>query len=386
MLNYIITDSTITVMLNGIPKILDNSHPNFEAVKDGIKRNLTEEQILDLVDTAQALKKYSNSKVTVENGVVYYKGIAVRNTLTSRILTMMSEGFNVDGMCRFMDNLYDNPSKTAVDELYLFLESGNLPITEDGHFLAYKKVRNDYKDIYSGTFDNSIGAICEMPRNMVDDNRNNTCSQGLHFASYSYMSSYGGTGNGDRIVIVKINPADVVSIPSDYNNAKGRTWRYEVVNEVTNDGKTEIKGDCITNEETYHDDYPTMRLKEDTPTLDEFDSMYPDTDYMDHSKDVSVDEEMKTVSTSGTKNNIEKEFKKVVSKALYSGSLSVDNLLSALGDNNYDVLTEVEEYIDEEEPNFNQLTNFVRECAIDFGLELDDLLNEIEYYINTNQK
>jgi len=129
-----------------------------------------------------------------------------------------------------------------------------------------------------------------------------------------------------------------------------------------------------------------MRLKEDTPTLDEFDSMYPDTDYMDHSKDVSVDEEMKTVSTSGTKNNIEKEFKKVVSKALYSGSLSVDNLLSALGDNNYDVLTEVEEYIDEEEPNFNQLTNFVRECAIDFGLELDDLLNEIEYYINTQSK
>jgi hypothetical protein len=32
-------------------------------------------------------------------------------------------------------------------------------------------------------------------------------------------------------MILKINPADVVSIPSDYNNTKGRTCRYEVVGE-----------------------------------------------------------------------------------------------------------------------------------------------------------
>jgi hypothetical protein len=33
-------------------------------------------------------------------------------------------------------------------------------------------------------------------------------------------------------VIVKINPRDVVSIPTDYNNAKGRACRYEVIGEV----------------------------------------------------------------------------------------------------------------------------------------------------------
>ena len=31
---------------------------------------------------------------------------------------------------------------------------------------------------------------------------------------------------------MKINPRDVVSIPSDYNDAKGRACRYEVVGEV----------------------------------------------------------------------------------------------------------------------------------------------------------
>jgi hypothetical protein len=33
-------------------------------------------------------------------------------------------------------------------------------------------------------------------------------------------------------MLVKVNPADVVSIPSDYNNAKGRAWKYEVVGEM----------------------------------------------------------------------------------------------------------------------------------------------------------
>ena len=34
-------------------------------------------------------------------------------------------------------------------------------------------------------------------------------------------------------MILKINPADVVSIPSDHQQQKGRTWRYEVIGEVS---------------------------------------------------------------------------------------------------------------------------------------------------------
>jgi hypothetical protein len=76
--------------------------------------------------------------------------------------------------------------------------------------------------------DNSPGKVVEMERHEVDDNRDVTCSTGLHFCGMSYLSCFGG----DRTVIVKVNPADVVSIPSDYNDAKGRTCRYEVVGEL----------------------------------------------------------------------------------------------------------------------------------------------------------
>jgi hypothetical protein len=79
--------------------------------------------------------------------------------------------------------------------------------------------------------DNSPGKIVEMERNAVDDNRDRTCSAGLHFCSQSYLTHFGG----EKIVIVKINPKDVVSIPSDYNDAKGRACRYEVVGEMTVD-------------------------------------------------------------------------------------------------------------------------------------------------------
>ena len=33
-------------------------------------------------------------------------------------------------------------------------------------------------------------------------------------------------------MILKINPRDVVSIPSDYNDAKGRACKYEVISEL----------------------------------------------------------------------------------------------------------------------------------------------------------
>jgi hypothetical protein len=145
---------------------------------------------------------------------------------------MLEDGFDVAPLVEFMHNLMKNPSKRAVDELYGFLEKNSLPITPDGCFLAYKRVRGDYKDCYTGTMDNSVGKVVEMERNMVDDNRDNTCSTGLHFCSHSYLASFGG----ERTVIVKVNPADVVSIPSDYNNAKGRACSYEVIGEIGNDG------------------------------------------------------------------------------------------------------------------------------------------------------
>lgn len=153
----------------------------------------------------------------------------MNQTIARRMISMIKEGFDATPLAKFIDNLMQNPSNRAVNELYGFLEANNIPITSDGCFLAYKRVRDDYTDVYSGTIRNQPGDTVTMARNQVDDNPNQTCSAGLHFCSLEYLSYFGGA----RIVTVKINPRDVVSIPIDYDNSKGRTCRYEVVSEMT---------------------------------------------------------------------------------------------------------------------------------------------------------
>jgi hypothetical protein len=226
---------TITVYLKGVPYPIDASHPNFKAVVDKLAAHSTDvEEMLKLVSVRSFIQGLKIGNVRVGTDAVYYKDQVVHSHLTNRMLDIVSQGLDVGPWARFLDNLNDNPSKVAVDELYLWLEKSGMPLTEDGHFLAYKKVKDDYTSFYdNGKTKNDLHTYVEMPRNQVDDRRDNTCSQGLHFCSWDYLPHYMG-GQG-RVVVVKINPADVVSIPSDYNNAKGRAWRYYVFDEVAQD-------------------------------------------------------------------------------------------------------------------------------------------------------
>jgi len=122
-----------------------------------------------------------------------------------------------------------NTSLRNIETLYDFMKSAGIPLTDDGCFLAYKFVGNDYKDCYSRTIDNSVGSVVKMDRNKVDDDPNRTCSRGLHVGNFEYS----GSPSGDRrVVICKVHPKDVVAIPVDYDAAKMRVCEYEVVGEV----------------------------------------------------------------------------------------------------------------------------------------------------------
>ncbi len=232
MYPYILQGDSITIVVDNTQHTITKaSHPNFDKIRDAI-REQNWSAIPDLIDMVRHIANYSQGYLEVRDGDVYWDGRPFHNSLTDRLLKLMEEGFPIEPLVNFMHNLKLNPSKRAVDELYGFLEKNSLPITPDGHFLAYKKVRNDFRDIHSGTMDNSVGRVVEMARNEVDEDKDRTCSSGLHFCSLEYLPHFGQSG-GDRVVIVKINPADVVSIPSDYNNAKGRTCRYEVIAEHT---------------------------------------------------------------------------------------------------------------------------------------------------------
>jgi hypothetical protein len=226
---YLIQGKNIVVIIDNQPHTVTSSHIGYEKLKQAIKDG-DWDTVKDVVDPKKQILDYGRGHVAVQGSKVFYKDREMVGVLTSRLIEMYQEGFPVEPLILFMENLMQNPSKRAVEELYGFMEKGNLPLTPDGYFLAYKKVRADFLDIHSGTMDNSPGKTVEMERNDVDDNMNNTCSTGLHFCSKEYLSHFGGSDS--RIVILKINPADVVSIPADYNATKGRACRYEVIGEL----------------------------------------------------------------------------------------------------------------------------------------------------------
>lgn len=232
--SYIITDGVVTLVDNFNTYTVTESHTYFEEIIDAIREeDFTE--ALRLIDLQTSVSDYANGIVTVKDGRVYYEDEEIHNALTIRLLKMMEEGFSIEPMANFLRNLMDNPSGRAVQELYRFLESNTLPITPDGYFLAYKNVTDEYKDYHSRTFDNYVGSICKMPRNKVMDDPNQTCSTGLHFCSLNYLEKMWGYRG--HTMVIKINPKDVVSIPVDYENSKGRCCRYEVVAEHEVQGK-----------------------------------------------------------------------------------------------------------------------------------------------------
>jgi len=236
----IITGSgKIAATINGQSYTIDTDHPKYTQALDAVRQK-DWNGFINLVNISQQVQEYfDGTDVEISGGAINYHGQVIHNTLTKRILSFMRDGLPHKPLLNFFKNLMENPSKRAVDELYDFLEAGELPITEDGHFLAFKNVRSNYFDIHSGKFDNSVGKVCEMPRNAVDEDKERTCSYGLHFCSIKYLPHFSDGENG-KTMIVKINPKDVVAIPADYNNTKGRTCRYEVIAEYKEDWRSKL--------------------------------------------------------------------------------------------------------------------------------------------------
>ena len=223
-------DGNLTLVLNNRTYQVLPDHINYKMILEALPK-ATADELLNIVDVEKAVATFSDGLVEIKNGQVLYENEVVHGSISKRILEFMSKGLPFQPLVNFLNNLMENPSMQSQKELYDFLEHENLAITSDGHFLAYKAVRSDFKDKYRGTFDNSIGNVVTMQRAKVDDDRARGCSDGLHAGALNYVAGYGSVENGDRIVIVKINPRDVVSVPSDCNCEKLRTCRYEVVAE-----------------------------------------------------------------------------------------------------------------------------------------------------------
>lgn len=243
---YSITDTTITAVVGFAPRVVPKSHPNFNEIREKLLAGADEAELEPLLSIPKAIEAFTDGDVLVKNGKLYFKGYEVTGSLAKLILGFVREGKETAAapFKAFVARAFANPDPRAATDLYDWVVHSGLPITPDGHILAWKAVRADYRSIHGGhkgkQFDHNIGNTVEMDRTECDANPDRTCSTGLHFCAADYLKSYASGGN--RVVAVKIDPADVVAFPRDYGWSKGRACRYQVVGEVPFEQAKEFYG------------------------------------------------------------------------------------------------------------------------------------------------
>lgn len=247
--NYsvIVTEELLTIVkTRGNSVTLNSDDPRFEEFFDEIMLSRGSQEVLKKLydELSVPAKLESCAAFGVEFNPttcqVTFKGEPISEGLGNRLVeaakTRDVKAFGA--LAAFTAKLNENPSFRAVNELYDFLVASDINITQDGMVECFKRVREDYFDVYSGKFDNSPGNVVSVPRNKVDEDSEVICSYGLHVCSKAYLAHY----SGSRVVKVLVNPKDFVAIPKDYYSidsesgqvkAKARVCAYVVTEDVT---------------------------------------------------------------------------------------------------------------------------------------------------------
>lgn len=241
-MNFICDGSKYTVVVKNQPFHFDSSHDEYTALLDALKMN-NESEFLEIMTVGQQLADWAEDGFACKEGVITYEGEELAPVLQERLVRLMKNGFSCRPLMAFIKNLYENPSNNSVLQLYKFLEHRSLVITDDGFFIAYKSLatytgpdkdgsdgrpltEGDLVDRRTMSIRNNVGDTPTMPRRLVSDNPGSACSTGFHAGSFDFAQDFGGDC---PIVLVKINPKDVVSVPNDSSCKKVRVCDYEVV-------------------------------------------------------------------------------------------------------------------------------------------------------------
>ena len=205
-----------------------------------------DEKLYEIITTPQEQvvkeeqeKFKAQATIDVEKCCAFVAGKKITSFLIDKWCEIKSEGGDISSFEKFIDNLSENPSSQSIEELIDFLAHKGFAFTQDGCFYGYKGVDREGWSIHgnkhtqviqgktnrSGNILNNVGDVIEVARNSCDDNRDRGCSHGLHVGTLSYAKSFGN----NNTLLVKVNPKDVVSVPTDCKCQKLRCCKYEVI-------------------------------------------------------------------------------------------------------------------------------------------------------------
>lgn len=277
--------SGATILFPEGPVPIDSSHPNWNAIKESLTGDPqgTVEEIRALVtpgeSVSQRLRNLSE-RVAWNGHDVLFDGDPVHNAITShivRILESDNEDNSYAALVAFLEKLAQNPSEKSRNSLYEFIVRHEITIDNDGDFYVYKGVNADGSSrsagygivdgvvIEHGNLMNSIGSVLEIPRSRVDADTSVGCSTGLHAGSYAYASAF----SRGKLLTVKVNPRDVVSVPDHLSFQKIRVSRYKVTGVAEHQitaptfsyGEDDVDLNTITELENILEDYDEVDVE-----------------------------------------------------------------------------------------------------------------------------
>lgn len=239
---------TLSVFGETFEKVVAATHPNFTTLVNYLTTTEPhdEEHVRGLVDPTvgigQVLQQHFGDRVAFDMHHLYLDGLKVEGGLANAIKQrMLAADQDWERFVRFLVNLDENPSYKAQQAVWRWVERHGLTITEDGCFIGYKGVNLDGTSKSSGPNNyingeyfgepgveyhvpHEIGTVVSKKRAQVDDNTAQACSVGLHVGTREYATNF-----APRLLTVKINPADVVSVPDRDLEVKIRVCKYEVL-------------------------------------------------------------------------------------------------------------------------------------------------------------
>lgn len=220
---FMLTKGSVNLTYGNTSKTVAKDDPRFPKILEAIRAGK-----LDLIpEIVNPTAVFEKAGIKVEEGLLTVRGLPLPPELNAKILEYRQQNIPYQSLMNFWAKLEQNPSFHTRQFLFKFLENKGHALTEDGCFIGYRGVREDFKDSHSKTFDNSPGQVCQMDRHLVDDDHTKSCSHGLHVGGYEMAKGF-----GPKMVIVKVDPRDVVAVPDAYAGNKLRVCKFEVLSEA----------------------------------------------------------------------------------------------------------------------------------------------------------
>lgn len=237
---------TFVATVNGRAKLfpVDSNHPAFAGIKEAVLVQGNAARAVELYDAAVALTsklKTLSERIAVRGDEILLDGDVLEDVYADHILRFLTEGVDDwEPLVKFLEKVFTNNEQHTRDNLSRWLTStGGFTIDDDGDIIGYKGLTTEGGSIHhgpavvdgeavEGSVPNKPGSVITMARSEVEHNPRVGCATGLHVGTWSYAS---GFGHG-VVAKVKVNPRDVVSVPTDCGGQKMRVSRYEVLEYV----------------------------------------------------------------------------------------------------------------------------------------------------------